>query len=140
MKAVLTIFVAAAALSFGQTNTKKAPQPAAHPDAWQKSKECAAQAEKVMAEWRLRAPALTDWHNHYSRKYDRCFIEAFFFFPDGGPGKAIPALSNGLMDAFERSILADSASVGPADGFCHIDEKPADCAKAASFISEHMKN
>ncbi len=48
--------------------------------------------------------------------------------------------STQLIDAFERAVLANSAASGPTNGFCDIDNKFVDCEKAASFISEHMKN
>jgi hypothetical protein len=58
-----------------------------------------------------------------------------------GAGKTMPLISDTLIDAFERSVLAVSAHGGPKDGFCRIgDENPTDCAKADAFISEHMKN
>lgn len=57
--------VAAAVLSFGQTATKeaapatkKATAPAAKPDTWQRSKECAAQADKV---WNRKDGLLVDY-------------------------------------------------------------------------------
>jgi hypothetical protein len=144
MKVVSIIF--GAVLSFGQTTTKKDTSQAATADAWQKSKECASQAEKTMADFDRRSVAaggagFVDWKNHYSPKYNRCFITADYVSPakDGG-GKYVPFFSTELIDAFERSILANSASGGPTDGFCDIDHEPVDCAKAASFISEHMKN
>lgn len=81
MKAL--IILAFAVLSFGQTTDRKAPEPTARrpphgppkPDTWQKSKECAAQTEKVVAGW-FKHP--DDWQNHYSPKYDKCFVSLCF--------------------------------------------------------------
>ena len=82
------IILAAAVLSFGQTtdkktvapSTKKTGSPAANLlDTWQRTKECAAQAEKIAAGWPQRIGATPDdWHNHYSPKYDRCFVTLYF--------------------------------------------------------------
>jgi hypothetical protein len=139
---VAWIILTVVGLSFGQT-TKKTTSPTVKPDTWKKSKECAAQAEKVMAERDSRMvasgiPGAVDWTNHYSPKYDKCFISATYF--NSKAGKDAPAFGTNLIDAFERSILANSASAGPSDGFCKVDDKTTDCAKAAIFISEHMKN
>ncbi len=150
------ILVAAAVLSFGQMTAKKAttPPPAKKtapqvpmPDTWQRSKECATQAAKVMAEANRRDIATTGegtlhWENHYSPKYNRCFIKATYVLAHAkeGGGKDRPMFTTQLIDAFERVLLAESAGVGPTSGFCSIDGKTADCDKAASFISERMKN
>jgi len=134
------IIVAAAALSFGQTTAKKETAPAtkkstvsaAKPDTWQKSKECAAQAEKLVAEWERDGLAKgfpkVIWTNHYSPKYNRCFIEAFF-----DPSTRVSS----LIDAFERSTLA---SCDFANEYCTIDIEKVDCVKVYDFIKEHMKN
>jgi hypothetical protein len=142
---LVLILVGAVVLSFGQTTTKKVPAAPAKSDNWQKSKECANQAEKVMADNDRRASAMglpgsAGWTNHYSPKYDRCFVSAEYINKDGGVGKDGPMFSTSLIDAFERSFLATSASVGPAEGFCQIDHKPVACAKAETFIADRMKN
>jgi|SRR5579862_4061932 len=202
MRAAWTIIVAAV-LSFGQTTAKKetppttknAIAPAAKPDTWQRSKECAVQAEKVVADWPKRTGGTpADWHNHYSPKYEKCFVTLDFsqFSKDE---KSFPSIfSTALIDAFERAPIANTCTllrgnsdcaqqifktmrdsdlesysknlngksfgegsaaeqeavrklVGDAStsrevstGFCKIDAQPADCAKAANFIVEHMKN
>ena len=136
------ILAAVAVLSIGQTVTPKKNIPApAKSDTWQRSKECASQAEKIMTELGRRGDGPTHWENHYSPKYDRCFVSANYMLhvKDGG-GKDAPMFSTQLIDAFERSVLANSAAFGPTDGLCDIDDKPTTCAKAATFISEHMKN
>jgi hypothetical protein len=169
------LIIAAAALSFGQTTSKKETQPttkkaaaaapvAAKSDTWQKSKECAAQAEKVMADRDVRAVAAggnraDGWSNHYSLKYNRCFVSAIYFAKTVTKGG--PLTSRNLIDAFERSSLANTA-VGVAPEIacreeeklaecvetarllwkyaCTIDEETTDCLKAKQFIEEHMRN
>jgi hypothetical protein len=104
------IILATAAFSFGQTVeksaappiAKKATAPAAKLDTWQRSKECAAQAEKLVATW-FKPP--DEWKNHYSPKYDRCFAE--LSFASLSSDKGFPSLFQKLLiDAFERSTLA----------------------------------
>jgi hypothetical protein len=131
--------------SIGQA-TKKEPPVQGKADMWQRSKECAMQSEKLMADDDRRAVAsgvgiATHWENHYSPKYNRCFVSASYMTSakDGG-GKTVPMFQTQLSDAFERSVLANSAAVGPTNGFCHIEDRQADCDKVAIFISEHMKN
>jgi hypothetical protein len=122
--------------AFAQTAEKSSPAP----DSWQKMKECAAQAEKVMMD------KAGTWENHVSPKYGRCFILRITNVPGEGAGKTYPQFVNQLIDAFERSELAQRVSetaVPPAPSdllSCRIDHKPVDCDKAAAFIAEHMKN
>jgi hypothetical protein len=126
-------------------------------------KECAAQAEKVMTDRDLRTIASggtrADWTNHYSPKYKRCFVSAYYFSNE--PIKGGPQTYTILIDAFERSNLASTASGVEAETACRGQEKPADCeatahklwgiackiedeptdcAKAKQFIEGHMKN
>jgi hypothetical protein len=192
MKAAWVI-AATAVLSFGQTAAKKATAPLAKPDTWQRSKECAAQAEKMVAEWpQRRGTTPAEWYNHYSPKYDKCFV-TLYFSQLSKDEKVFPSIfSEDLFDAFERSgSLASTCTLlrgdsdcaeqiaktmrdaeldgtskalngksfgeasaaeqeaarkvvgdGPAVTAtrCNIDSQPVACAKAASFISEHMKN
>ena len=164
MKAVWIILVAAV-LSFAQTTTKKVSPPArsapaAKPDTWEKSKECASQAEKVMADPGYAvAQGSAGYVNHYSPKYNRCFIEVYHFIKESVKGG--PLTSTVLVDAFERSGLANtSIGIKPEIACrneanreqcedlareiwkigCQIDGTPADCDKAKDFIAEHMKN
>lgn len=157
------IILGAVALSFGQT-AKKATAPAT-PDTWERSKECAAQAEKMMGAHDAEMLALggkhsDGWSNHYSQKYGRCFVKALYL-PTKDVVKGGPTTSTALFDAFERSDLASTA-VGPTPergcrseqnpeacaeiaralwkSACSIDHQPTDCGRAEQFIEEHMKH
>jgi hypothetical protein len=106
-----------------------------------KSRECSEQAEKMMARRDDHMVAsgvkpAVGWTNHYSPKYDKCFVSAIYF---SGDGKETPFSSTVLMDAFERNIVATYASVGPTQGFCDVEEQKVDCASAKAFLDEHMK-
>jgi len=103
------VILAAAVLSFGQTTDKKATPPAkaapsAKPDTWERSKECAAQAEKTVAGWSQRAGSPpTDWNNHYSPKYDKCFV-SISSVQISKDEKSFPTMyTTALFNAFERS-------------------------------------
>ena len=89
------IILAAAVLSFAQAPTKKTTPAQAKPDTWQKSKDCAAQTEKVMKD-------KTGFTNHYSPKYNRCFISELTRAPGERAGKDYPETVNQLIDAFEK--------------------------------------
>jgi hypothetical protein len=99
-------------------------------DTWERSRECAEQAERTVAEMNGRATAaggsaFTEWSNHYSPKYARCFVRAL-----GSGGTEIT-----LIDAFERSVLAVSNM-----GTCRIDGGDADCSQVEQFIADRTKN
>src|ERR1700720_2942450 len=146
------IILAAVVLSFG-TCCEKATAPAtnkaasqATPDTWQRSKECATQAEKVIAasdreELAKGFPAAMQWENHYSPKYDKCFVSAVYMEKSKRPsGEAFSFIATILTDAFERHSLATSASLEEPAGICNIDGTNADCTQVEAFITDHMKN
>jgi hypothetical protein len=121
---------------------------------WQERKACASQKEKIMAEWEHPADGIAlFWENHYSPRYDRCFITIITELTnraqhDSGTGcgeryqgQARFCDEIQLIDAFETSPrLANSVSYPAVLGACRIHGEAVDCAKAANFISEHMKN
>jgi hypothetical protein len=136
------------------------------PDNWQKMKDCAAQAEKAMAERDRRSisfggRASDAWSNHYSPKYNRCFLKAEYLVAAKDTVKGGPGFYIYLMDAFEQVDLASSASGVSAEflcrneedakecergaaivwnSLCRIEGEQIGCAKAKQFIDEHMKN
>jgi len=124
------VILAAAAGLLGQTPSNKPASPAAKPDTWQRSKECAVQAEKLVAEWdrdnAARGFPKTIWTNHYSPKYSRCFIEAHD-----------STTRSSLTDAFERSTVAEYDIV---NRYCEIGLEHVDCPKVYQFMEDHMNN
>lgn len=133
MKHWWTILLAFGIPAFCQAPSKKSP------DTWQKTKECADQAAKVIADW---DDASVFWRNHYSPKYNRCFLLV---------SRQInvkdwigTVFQNTLYDAFERSTLATSIAppVPPemASTCSMDDDAKADCKTSAVFIADHMKN
>ena len=117
------IILAAAVLS--SCRALQFPEPkSTRSDQWHKIKECTAQVEKMRGQH-------NNAQNHYSPKYDKCFVrvvEAGGFFEKSA--------STLLLDAFEGSIRAISAFTGP----CYVGGKEADCAKAEEFIADAMTN
>jgi hypothetical protein len=122
-------------------------QNAGKPDTWEKSKQCADQAEKVMAAHVAPRDQFVTWSNHYSPKYDRCFIEIRQMLRILGPNPShadvihtgeVAWLGSELQDAFERSRLAWFTPIERA--VCSVEGESVDCVKAQNFIAEHMKN
>ncbi|HEY6345103.1 MAG TPA: hypothetical protein VIY49_26700 [Bryobacteraceae bacterium] len=159
--AAVALIITATAVSFGQTATQKAPTAPPKPDTWERSKECAAQAEKVVADRDRRTAAFgghsADWTNHYSPKYNRCFVTVLYMADPKTAVKGAPVFNSFLIDAFERSSVASSACCGSPEILCHsgedaescrriwqsackIEDQETDCEKAKQFIEEHMKN
>jgi hypothetical protein len=100
------------------------------------------------------------WQNHYSPKYNKCFVTASYSAWDKTL-KGGPSLFTYLLDAFERSQVAVSATGVSAEFLCRNEEQPAecergarvlwelfckiedqttDCPKSEQFIKEHMKD
>jgi len=119
-------------------------------DIWQRRKDCADQAGKFAADYESKARAneiqaranspnssWNDfWTDHYSRKYNGCFVKFFSVEMDGN---RIVRSHDILVDAFERSTLALSTSA-PSAHICDIGGNHGDCAKVDSFIKDHMNN
>lgn len=107
----------------------------ANADNWQKSKECATQAEKIRGADGSTAELEEVFVNHYSPMYGRCFVRITHTMRHVKVGPGVDRTSSAmLMDAFEGSIGAIVAFTGP----CYLAGKPADCAKAEEFISVAM--
>ena len=165
LERTFAVVIVSVNLAFPQSEPKKAIPPPAKADTWQKSKECAAQAEKVMAE-RTRALTISgsrdiEWSNHYSPKYNRCFLKIEWMQDDKVAVKGGPMFYMFLLDAFERTTLANSADGPPVEAVCRYDDNPkeceqraafvwklacqiedqkSDCSNAREFIADHMKN
>jgi hypothetical protein len=83
----------------------------------------------MMADYKRQKLATEiSWTDHYSQKYDRCFVKTVEVYGN-------VSIASLLLDAFERSTLAESNGA-----FCQIDARSTDCGKVGDFISEHMKD
>jgi hypothetical protein len=133
--------------SYNQTPPKKAPPAQSKPDTWERSKACATQAEKVI-KWLVGDDAKITWQNHYSPKYDRCFLKTWRMLDAKKVEDWTGNVSEtDLYDAFERSRLANYVTAIPPsprfESLCDIEDKEKsheDCRAAADFIAEHLKN
>jgi hypothetical protein len=82
-----------------KASAEKASSESRRADTWERTKECAAQAERAAkgAGWD-KNPEVMGWENHYSSKYERCFVGVSWVQPSGETTE--------LYDAFERKNLA----------------------------------
>ncbi|HEY6345102.1 MAG TPA: hypothetical protein VIY49_26695 [Bryobacteraceae bacterium] len=127
-----------AVLSFGQTaTTKVGPTPKV--DVWERSKDCWEQAQKMMvSRWPAGSTqAPTNWSNHYSARYDKCFVTTYDAVPSKDE-KAFPTLyTKMLFDAFERSgPLARACSTAHAD--CVTEIKKVEGEEGLDEISRNL--
>jgi hypothetical protein len=143
MKLLLLLTVEFALAIPALSQTKPAAKPPAKParpavapakapaDNWQKSKECAAQAEKFIGDRDVV------WENHYSPKYNKCYVKTF--------QQSTGFFQTHLYDAFERtdvafwvSTIEEGGKSGPE--LCYIGSKRSDCSVAFDYTTEHMEN
>jgi len=67
-------------------------------ESWERTRECAAQAERAAKSSLWDARNVLGWENHYSPKYERCFVVVTW--PEA------VTYSEELYDVFERRNLA----------------------------------
>src|SRR5262249_43640695 len=136
-----------------QSHTPPPAQSTAPPvqkvDAWQRMKECADQMERIgkQNKWaegqRTGDLQIAGWHNHYSPKYDRCFISIFYINHAAAKNPILPLEYEELVDAFENRYLATctDAHTEQAAAFCNVDlpDGPhSDYGACRAFVNDRM--
>lgn len=123
--------------------TKPSAEPAAN--VWERSRQCAEQAEKVVKREQARLgpdSSVYDSENHYSAKFERCYVRITYLFRHPNRAAGIPLFRDELSDAFENRILASFAEgVSNTDSsFCRVKDGSDDqtCRAARAFIDERM--
>jgi hypothetical protein len=100
--------------------------------------------------------SISDWRNHYSPKYQRCYLLVYFTHfirhANGKSEAAVPLNTTALYDPFEGTEIARCESVGkdprfsphsalwcsaPRDG-AGPDIEPFNCSACKKFIEERM--
>lgn len=156
------------------TTCQTSSDPAARPsstqepekDAYQRIKDCAEQAERMVARkgWRKDQLAAEEEstfvgsENHYSSKYNRCYLRASFFTSQAPDN---PVTFYKFYDAFEGKLLAFCNDTPPlpegaakrAKFFCSIEEKVnsdtpfapgsehvGDCDFCRSYVADRWNN
>lgn len=122
------------------------PEEPAKTDDWQRMKECAQQAERMVKrfEWVEGKDGLTGWENHYSPKFGRCFVAASFTNDAAKKDRELPVLYDQLFDAFEGRLLAicTDAIVPKANFFCTVQDEAGpkfDCGGCRQYVQARMR-
>lgn len=119
-------------------------------DNWQRMKECAEQAERMIKSQGIVFGkrdgdfTKTGYEDHYSQKYERCFMTISTMNSAAGtPGHTEPAFTTDLYDAFEGKHLATSGYTIELWAGCYIEGMPksnSNCLEAGAFIDDRMQN
>jgi hypothetical protein len=134
-----------------QSEVKQATAtPRPEDDSWARSRECAEQADRMIKRnglnegQRSNSQLVTEWSNHYSPKFHRCFVLVSFLNEDTKSNRELPLITRSLFDAFENREIASytDSRTSLAPGACSILENGAkslfNCAAAERFIMERM--
>jgi hypothetical protein len=127
-----------------------APNPA-NTERWDRGRQCAEQAEKVVK--RVEAVGreakdqeLSRWTNHYSVKFERCYVQVILSVQPSQK-MVTPESAEALLDAFENRVVAarptkEATSPDVRARYCLIDDgttnSKGDCAAARAYIDERM--
>jgi len=150
-----------------QTKVGSTDQPPAFQDAWQRTKDCTEQADRLVkrngwikgqlagGQYLSHEVEFMQFESHYSPKYQRCYLRAKFYTslaPDN------PIEFYHLYDAYEGRLLAICNGGGinflastRAKLFCSIEEKvvfdiagperhSGDCEICRAFVAERWNN
>ena len=126
------------------------PEPQKSANDWQRMKQCAEQTDRVAkragwAEGQRNGEVTTmGWQNHYSPKYERCYILVNYVNHRAEKNGDLPLLYDELFDAFEGGLLSvcTDAVNSKASFFCSIqaDESPHfDCRACRQFAKDRME-
>jgi hypothetical protein len=112
-------------------------------------KECAERADRVAKQegWvegqRTGEVTTEAWQNHYSAKYGKCYIQAFYMNHAAETNANLPYFYYELYDAFEKKSLSTCSDESRSNAFCNI-ENPAgphfDCSGCRKFVKDRMEN
>jgi hypothetical protein len=115
-------------------------------DSWTRSRQCAEQAEQIVKrltqEQRGGPLKIMGWFNHYSPKFQRCFVRVSYFNSLAKSDKEQPLLPFSLFDAFDnREIAFCSSTPSPLCQFLGDDgsEIPGDCIGCQRFVKERIQ-
>ena len=128
-----------------EMKTQPTPEDRAEKDTWDRSRQCAEQAERfvkrLIEEGRGGPFKVMGWFNHYSPKFQKCYVRVSYYNALAKSDKEQPLLPFGLYDAFEnREIAFCSGTPSPLCQFLGDDgsEIPGDCAGCQRFVNERI--
>src|SRR5262249_13433567 len=119
-------------------------------DRWQRMKECAQQTDRMtkQAGWvagkREGILTILGWQNHYSEKYERCYVQVNYANHAAEQNRDLAPVYDELFDAFEGKLLAicTDAKTAQSPVFCSIqdDDSPRfDCGACRRFVKDRME-
>jgi hypothetical protein len=112
-----------------QRSVEKVTSEPGRTDDWARMRECAAQAERDAKSVGWDKDAL-GWENHYSSKYERCFVAVSWAGPHD--------LTEELYDAFERRSLATCGDAFAATVDADGASTPVSRLVCDDFIRDRM--
>jgi len=81
---------------------------------WKRMKECAEQADRFIKQPDPLRNQLGGWENHYSPKYNRCYVAITYLNAEAKKNPKLPLTFDVLYDAFEGRMLVFCGSNSPA--------------------------
>jgi len=123
---------------------------------WQRMKDCAEQTDRMLKRAHLEEgqrigadTTITGTQNHYSPKYERCYIQVFVSHNLKGNieaqvKKGVPLVSYDLYDGFEGKFLSSCTDMPQINHsfFCSIEGNSGnpswDCSACAKFTKDRM--
>ncbi len=150
----ITVAVAIALGCSNRTDAGAATASAKSNQNWQRMKECADQADRVTRRYgwvegqadSVSQHGVMGWENHYSAKYERCYLVANFMIQEADAKNQLPLLYLLMYDAFETRIVAQCSDMttGNAAAFCEVsqpgEQSSRDCPVCRRFFKERMEN
>lgn len=161
LAALLLVIVGAACEKSAETTEAAAAdvtvsQAPAAVDVWERSRQCAADAERLASRLQReaaqydRGPKVIEWNNHYNRKESRCYV-VIVNYNSTAKGSA-PLYHRELYDAVEGVRLGGHTGARLSDDvergvWCFVADPKnpratvsAECSAAERFIAEQMTN
>ena len=116
---------------------------------WDRMRQCAEQADRLAVQqgWGRELAGedvrATGWSNHYSVKFEKCFVRVDFINRGAGKVKTLPFFVYLLYDGFEGRGLASCTDVPTEDpsAFCSVDGRDDlqnSCGACRNFVKERM--
>jgi hypothetical protein len=121
-------------------------------DGWQRMKDCADLSDLMTKRMGWVEGAHTDdhtvqgWVNHYSPKYERCYVQVGYLNRLAKKDKSLPLLYEELWDAFENRLVAvcTTSSAAKSEDFCLIPDAKSEsdigCQACRQFVDDRMNN
>ncbi len=129
-------------------------------DNWQRMKECADQVTRISKRAGMRTGqgeeiGVLGIENHYSQKYERCYVRVSYVDHDWKKAdKVTPLMFYDLWDAFEEKLLSvctdfkvepiEIPGHGRTFNFCTItiqgEQQSTDCTVCQRFVRDRMTN